>query len=1303
MAGLVDLFVEPNYEVVLNAAWLSLKQRKALAREAIEQLRASSTTQSATSTVVAPPPPPLTRTQTAGAPLEYSNAGYGGAIPIVFGADKLTGNVVWASPVTTHNVPVNNQYVTYQSIDFAVALCEGPVAGVTRIWIGDNLVYDRTMEVDGSNIPVTRTGRLDNTVIDVVDASSPLAAIPSSDRATEIDIFVGNETQVAHSAMADQEGYINTPAYRGICYVLFKNFVTSGTGVPNLFFEVVANTDQNFPRQQFTNSGLPECNSALIDFGVRPLLGWRKYLIQGNRSTDNEVGYFLIDLDTFDEFQNLTFQSAGASLGTATERFPVVLRNGLFAFHGNDGNAGYIKILNPFSGVMTAEIGDGGIFHISNPDETGAPGLPHCYTTQRFFNIEGSFSDYILISGTGASCTIGIYGVDPTGTTVSYGDHQAFTTVFDGMRYAKLYPFEVSEALYNQYPTFADGTSSYGNWVFVAAFLNSLNPGSTGTSVGRLIYAPPTDGDWADFNTFELQAARHRLIAASEIHGENEIAQVVAHIWLEREGCFLLFWEGSGQDTILKYNVFTDEIEWKISQANNNFVSTFGSYPDGMPIGDLSQGERYCWIDGFNNIRCVDIADGSYYTVTTTTDQSIPAASSGKQFYSGPEDSIAYLGAGTLNKVFLSRITTTVTSLPLIVKSLLERVNIQAADLNLNDISALSLRGYTVREVKPLREVFNSLRQVYTFEMIESGGRIKYISRGATSVETVPNTWLANMDEPGSYIKETNETDLANLRKIDLTYSDVDREYGSSVQNIYYPRAADAVGVDNDAAIQLNTPVVLNADEARYLADKLLYARRLNERKLTFVLPFRYAYLDPADTITVTVDETESIVCRITRLTITKEFHCEVEAVVDDPDIYNDDPSIGGTFGRFYKVKFRQQGALFQPYIIKTPWDTWTNPAIIPLANQGYAQHIVIYCLLDYTQVNETPIDNTIRVTVQSDTQPDYLTTADVPASGITKEVPSWGFVTSVPANPPTAFTVQPENSLTIRVMNDRADFPFATSPLSFTSGEFWTTNTNQGWSGNLISVGEELIRFHTVTDNMDGTYTLTGLIRACNNTVHAYEDNKLGQPCVLLYNVNGILDSLAFQNISLTAMFSLGPTDWQMVLGDFYESYEILAANSNPYSFPATLGTTSWDMIVPNPWNIKIDKDGSNEYIVTWNRASRFVSVRSGTTEPAYEEWYDDGDDADQPLMRDDTPDHFVYISDSPLREDGGTTDLSDPATYLRKTNVTGTLTWTYTAALQSTDGFTHTSDTLYVWVVTNAFFGGEVWRKPKTYSYAP
>ena len=138
-------------------------------------------------------------------------AGEGAAIPRVYGRMRVAGQVIWASrfreSVTTRgggkgapSAPEAREYG--YSVSLALALCEGVITRVNRIW------------ADGQEV-----GR------DTLDLS----------------VYDGAETQGPDPKIAAVEGAENTPAYPGIAYVVISDLDLAPYGgrVPQFTFEVL--------------------------------------------------------------------------------------------------------------------------------------------------------------------------------------------------------------------------------------------------------------------------------------------------------------------------------------------------------------------------------------------------------------------------------------------------------------------------------------------------------------------------------------------------------------------------------------------------------------------------------------------------------------------------------------------------------------------------------------------------------------------------------------------------------------------------------------------------------------------------------------------------------------------------------------------------------------------------------------------------------------------------------------------------------------------------------------------------------
>lgn len=146
--------------------------------------------------------------------LRITSATEGAVIPRIYGRMRIGGNIVWATDFREETSTTTQgggkggggggkvkttEYFYYAS--FAVALCEGPITGIGRIWADGKLL-------DTAGI----TWRW----------------------------YPGDESQTADPFISAKMGTANTPAYRGTSYVVFEDLPLGNYGnrIPQLSFEV---------------------------------------------------------------------------------------------------------------------------------------------------------------------------------------------------------------------------------------------------------------------------------------------------------------------------------------------------------------------------------------------------------------------------------------------------------------------------------------------------------------------------------------------------------------------------------------------------------------------------------------------------------------------------------------------------------------------------------------------------------------------------------------------------------------------------------------------------------------------------------------------------------------------------------------------------------------------------------------------------------------------------------------------------------------------------------------------------------
>jgi len=138
----------------------------------------------------------------------------GASLPRVYGRVRLSGQIIWATRFKETSVTrssgggkgggggnsVETTSFSY-SLSFAVAICEGPITRVGSIWANGHLL-------DLSQISYR--------------------------------VYLGSESQDPDSTIEVVEGSGNTPAYRGVAYIVFDDIPLENFGnrLPQLTFEV---------------------------------------------------------------------------------------------------------------------------------------------------------------------------------------------------------------------------------------------------------------------------------------------------------------------------------------------------------------------------------------------------------------------------------------------------------------------------------------------------------------------------------------------------------------------------------------------------------------------------------------------------------------------------------------------------------------------------------------------------------------------------------------------------------------------------------------------------------------------------------------------------------------------------------------------------------------------------------------------------------------------------------------------------------------------------------------------------------
>lgn len=150
----------------------------------------------------------------------------GTPLATLYGTLRVSGNVIWSTGLeeVRHQEESGGgsggggSSTTYSyRTDVAVALCAGEITGIRRIWGDGKLIYD------------------------IGDSADYATLTASTARAKSLRIYPGSESQLPDPLIEAVEGAGNTPAFRGVAYVVLEDLELAdfGNRVPNFTFEVV--------------------------------------------------------------------------------------------------------------------------------------------------------------------------------------------------------------------------------------------------------------------------------------------------------------------------------------------------------------------------------------------------------------------------------------------------------------------------------------------------------------------------------------------------------------------------------------------------------------------------------------------------------------------------------------------------------------------------------------------------------------------------------------------------------------------------------------------------------------------------------------------------------------------------------------------------------------------------------------------------------------------------------------------------------------------------------------------------------
>jgi hypothetical protein len=398
-----------------------------------------------------------------------------------------------------------------------------------------------------------------------------------------------------------------------------------------------------------------------------------------------------------------------------------------------------------------------------------------------------------------------------------------------------------------------------------------------------------------------------------------------------------------------------------------------------------------------------------------------------------------------------------------VVADLCERVG---APYDADAIVGDMMDGFIVNQQTAARSYIESMMAAHFFDGYEDSGVITFRKQSSVAAATYDESELAvivgsEAKADTLRIKRAQEHEIA--KTVNIGYFDVDREFEPSIQTAARYTSA------NQSETTLNLPMVLGAQKAAQIADRVLRNAWLHRETVSFALPITEIGLRPTDRVILMADGVSNLI-KITSINYQLAGVLSCEGVIESLDGLTDAANYVD-----YQSPAAGASGVFVP----------SDPTPAPTPLIGYWLDLPL--LKDFQPPNGVYVaaGTTGRFSggalyLSQDGGIDYFAVADLPEAitGVTLTRPE------VPSHP---FIV--DRASVLRVQLDKASNQLS----SITTLSALTRNQN------VALVGQEIIVFESASFIEPGIYELSGLHRGLRGTDHALATHTDTERFVLL------------------------------------------------------------------------------------------------------------------------------------------------------------------------------------------------------------
>lgn len=552
---------------------------------------------------------------------------------------------------------------------------------------------------------------------------------------------------------------------------------------------------------------------------------------------------------------------------------------------------------------------------------------------------------------------------------------------------------------------------------------------------------------------------------------------------------------------------------------------------------------KYAYIEG-SILYEVDTIRG----IVTTSNLTGTVAGNGAQVYDCERDAI--LMFATISSVakpimiLLSRAANTAYGAGLIIQDFCTQAGLDVTtDVDVSGVTD-NVRGYLLNQPSSARSAIEPLGFAFLFDGVEIDYKIRFIKRGqATAVSLTEDDLVRLDDETGRVIDETRQQELELPISVSIIYLDYEKDYQQNVAKVSrISLPTPAMYSKNESTTTL--PMVMVPDEAKKLADRALWSAWTERVQHKYRLSWEHIKYDPSDVVEITLSNGVLLRDRISKGDIGGDFSLEWESVSERSVQYT--TTIPADGGQGFNPQTPPGSAASRFFLFDTPY----------IRDQDYvgATSSVLHVAgSDYGG------DSWPGMIVSKSNDGSAYT----PASTLTSEA-TWGVVTAAIGDTALPFQWDTVNTITVSMVQG-ADNLSSCTRVEALNGQNWAIILNE--TTNVV----EVVTFTTVTQNLDGTYTLSDIRRGLRGTEVYTSGHVAGEIFVLLSADTFDQIKMGLDELNVNRHF-LG-----IPVGDLEEA-----------GIHKVLATTGRDLKPWAPHNVKATVSGS-DIVISYDRRTRF------------------------------------------------------------------------------------------------------------------